>query len=65
MIFLATEFDDERTLARRVEATDWPDAERICEGQGWRLDGEFVGEVWVESFSDATVVVDQMVGGLN
>lgn len=65
VIFLATEFDDERTLARRVEATDWPEAERICEERGWRLDGEFMGEVWVDTFTDAAVAAGQMVGGLS
>lgn len=43
--FCATELIDGKPYSRRFKAESWVDAERICKGVGWKLDGEYVCEV--------------------
>ena len=68
--FVATDFREidgrERTFGVQLKADDWSDAERICDQEGWRLDGELVCEVfaWV-SPEEVDAVGRQIAGGLN
>lgn len=39
MIFLASELSDGHRYARDFDAADWSEARRICEDNGWTLDG--------------------------
>lgn len=64
MIFVATEFCDDRTFGVDFAASDWTEAEDICERNGWRLDGELIAVL--DDADDAGQFVDQMNrGGLN
>lgn len=66
MIFLATEFRDGGRHGHRFEADDWAEAESICDGHGWELDGEFIAEIPASMMDDLAGIVEQLQrGGLN
>lgn len=67
MKFVATEFRDDGQYGVQLEADNWAEAARVCDREGWRLDGELMAIIPYEmSTEDVAGIVAQLNrGGLN